>query len=66
MLENGGTMKTEDQIREQVRNRYTAAVSMKSGCCASTSHEIPAERVACCAGYSEEEPEIDSSRRSTK
>jgi arsenite methyltransferase len=55
MLENGGTMKTEDQIREQVRNRYTAAVSMKSGCCASTSHEIPAERVACCGGYSEEE-----------
>jgi arsenite methyltransferase len=47
-------MKTEDQIREQVRERYTAAVSMKSGCCA-TSHEIPVERVACCAGYSEEE-----------
>lgn len=48
-------MKTEDQIREQVRDRYTAAVSMKSGCCGSTSHEIPAERVACCAGYSESE-----------
>jgi arsenite methyltransferase len=48
-------MKTEDQIREQVRERYTAAVSMKSGCCESTSHEIPAERIACCGGYSEEE-----------
>jgi arsenite methyltransferase len=48
-------MKTEDQIREQVRERYTSAVSMKSGCCTSTSHEIPAERVACCAGYSEED-----------
>ena len=48
-------MKTEDQIREQVRERYTAAVSMKSGCCTSTTHEIPAERVACCGGYSEEE-----------
>lgn len=48
-------MKTEDQIREQVRERYTAAVSMKSGCCASASHEIPADRVACCGGYSEEE-----------
>ena len=48
-------MKTEDQIREQVRDRYTAAVSMKSGCCGSTAHEIPSERVACCAGYSEEE-----------
>jgi arsenite methyltransferase len=48
-------MKTEDQIREQVRDRYTAAVSMKSGCCGSTLHEIPAERVACCAGYSESE-----------
>jgi ubiquinone/menaquinone biosynthesis C-methylase UbiE len=48
-------MKTEDQIREQVRERYTAAVSMKSGCCTATSHEIPAERVACCGGYSEEE-----------
>jgi arsenite methyltransferase len=49
-------MKTEEEIREQVRDRYTAAVSMKSGCCGSTTqHEIPAERVACCAGYSEEE-----------
>jgi arsenite methyltransferase len=47
-------MKTDDQIREQVRARYTAAVSMKSDCCA-TSHEIPVERVACCGGYSQAE-----------
>lgn len=48
-------MKTENQIRKEVRDRYTAAVSIKSGCCGSTSHEIPADRVGCCAGYSEEE-----------
>src|SRR5262245_33747381 len=48
-------MKTEDQIREQVRERYTAAISMKSGCCTTALNVIPPERIACCGGYSEEE-----------
>ncbi|MCI0417047.1 arsenite methyltransferase [bacterium] len=57
-------MKTEEQIREQVRERYTAAISIPSGCCGpssasgccgSSSNLIPAERVACSAGYSEAE-----------
>src|SRR5262245_39154931 len=48
-------MKTEDKIRQEVRIRYTAAVSMKSDCCTADSHLIPPERIACCGGYSEEE-----------
>lgn len=57
-------MKTEEQIREEVRERYASAVSTTLGCCGSSStssgcgpgsHVIPAERVACSAGYSDAE-----------
>jgi ubiquinone/menaquinone biosynthesis C-methylase UbiE len=48
-------MENEDQIRMMVRDRYTSAISANSGCCGSQQQMIPADRVACSAGYTEEQ-----------
>jgi arsenite methyltransferase len=52
------SMESEDKIRTMVRDRYTSAITTNSGCCGSKPHEdqfIPEDRVACSAGYTEEQ-----------
>lgn len=56
-------METEQaKVKQQVRERYTAAVSDESGCCSTTccggskkNQVIPADRVAATSGYSAEQ-----------
>jgi arsenite methyltransferase len=51
-------MENEDKIRSIVRNRYTSAISISSSCCGSSSQEqnlIPVDRVACTAGYTNDQ-----------
>ena len=51
-------MESEEKIKTMVRDRYTAAVSTDSGCCGSKTQEsqiIPVDRVACSAGYTQDQ-----------
>jgi len=54
-------MEDENRVRNMVRDRYSSAISTGSSCCGSGGPErqfIPADRVACSAGYTEEQLQV--------